>query len=97
MRISVGQSVLAFVAAYVAIVALSLPGATVATLTGGFLFGMFPGVLLNVTGATIGACLIFLAARAGFGRASRRGWMARTGRWRGWCGACATTSGRRFW
>lgn len=59
-------SVLAFVAAYAAIVALSLPGATIATLTGGFLFGLFPGVVLNVTGATIGACLIFLAARAGF-------------------------------
>ncbi|MBP9184441.1 MAG: TVP38/TMEM64 family protein [Fuscovulum sp.] len=62
-----GAAVVAFVAAYVAIVALSLPGATVATLTGGFLFGMFPGVILNVTGATIGACAIFLAARAGFG------------------------------
>lgn len=59
-------SVLAFVAAYAAIVALSLPGAAVATLTGGFLFGLFPGVVLNVTGASLGACLIFLAARAGF-------------------------------
>lgn len=59
-------SILVFVAAYAAIVALSLPGATVATLTGGFLFGLFPGVVLNVTGASLGACLIFLAARAGF-------------------------------
>lgn len=58
---------LAFVAVYVAIVALSLPGGTVATLTGGFLFGLFPGVLFNVTGATLGAVLIFLAARTGFG------------------------------
>ena len=41
---------LAFVAAYVVIVAFSLPGATVATLTGGFLFGLFPGVLYNVVG-----------------------------------------------
>lgn len=58
---------LGFVAAYSAIVGLSLPGATVATLTGGFLFGLFPGVLFNVTGATLGAICIFLAARSGFG------------------------------
>lgn len=58
---------LAFVALYVAVVAFSLPGATVCTLAGGFLFGLFPGVLYNVTGATIGAVLVFLAARAGIG------------------------------
>jgi uncharacterized membrane protein YdjX (TVP38/TMEM64 family) len=57
----------AFMAAYVAIVAFSLPGATIATLTGGFLFGVFPGALFNVTAATIGATLIFLAARWGLG------------------------------
>lgn len=56
-----------FVLAYVAIVALSLPGATLATLTGGFLFGLFPGALFNVAAATAGAALIFLAARAGLG------------------------------
>ncbi|MDO9637286.1 MAG: VTT domain-containing protein [Pseudotabrizicola sp.] len=58
---------LGFVAAYVVIVAFSLPGATIATLTGGFLFGLFPGVFYNVAGATIGAAGVFLAARAGFG------------------------------
>lgn len=58
---------LIFVGAYVVIVALSLPGATIATLTGGFLFGVFPGALFNVTAATVGATAIFLAARAGFG------------------------------
>ncbi|GGL71102.1 TVP38/TMEM64 family protein [Wenxinia marina] len=66
-------TVAAFIAAYVAIVAFSLPGATVATLTGGFLFGTFPGVLYNVAGATIGAIAIFLAARWGLGeRLARR-------------------------
>jgi uncharacterized membrane protein YdjX (TVP38/TMEM64 family) len=60
-------TVVAFIAAYVAIVAFSLPGATVATLTGGFLFATFPGALYNITGATIGACLIFLAVRWGLG------------------------------
>lgn len=57
----------AFVAAYVAIVAFSLPGATAATLTGGFLFGLWPGALFNVTAATLGACGIFLAVRWGLG------------------------------
>ncbi|WP_163848934.1 TVP38/TMEM64 family protein [Pseudooceanicola aestuarii] len=58
---------LAFIAAYAAIVAFSLPGATVATLTGGFLFGLWPGALFNVLGATLGAVGIFLAVRAGLG------------------------------
>ena len=65
-------AVLAFIAAYVLIVALSLPGATVATLAGGFLFGLFPGVFYNVFAATIGAAGIFLAVRAGLGAALAR-------------------------
>ncbi len=58
---------LGFMAVYIVIVAFSLPGATIATLTGGFLFGVFPGALFNVTAATIGATAIFLAARWGAG------------------------------
>ncbi|MBM1817845.1 TVP38/TMEM64 family protein [Pseudosulfitobacter pseudonitzschiae] len=58
---------LGFVAAYVLVVAFSLPGATIATLTGGFLFGTVLGSVFNVTAATIGATLIFLAARHGLG------------------------------
>lgn len=58
---------LTFVAAYMAIVLFSLPGALICTLTGGFLFGLFPGVLYNVAAASAGAVLLFLAARAGFG------------------------------
>ncbi|MCA0939200.1 VTT domain-containing protein [Salipiger pacificus] len=57
-----------FVAAYVAIVAFSLPGAAVASVTGGFLFGLGPGTALNVLSASLGAVAIFLAARAGLGR-----------------------------
>ena len=60
-------SVLGFIAVYVVIVAFSLPGATIATLTGGFLFMTFPGALFNVIAATIGATAIFTAARWGFG------------------------------
>ncbi|MBV2359892.1 TVP38/TMEM64 family protein [Thalassococcus sp. CAU 1522] len=56
-----------FILAYIAIVAFSLPGATIATLTGGFLFATFPGALFNMIAATIGATAIFLAARWGLG------------------------------
>ncbi len=60
-------AVLGFIAIYTAVVAFSLPGATIVTLTGGFLFGTVFGTVFNVTGATVGATLIFLAARYGFG------------------------------
>lgn len=56
-----------FVALYVLIVAFSLPGATMATLTGGFLFGTWVGTAVNVSAATLGAVLIFSAVRMGFG------------------------------
>ena len=66
-------AVVGFVAIYVLIVAFSLPGATIASLTGGFLFGLAVGTVLNVTAATVGACAVFLAARWGAGeRLSRR-------------------------
>jgi uncharacterized membrane protein YdjX (TVP38/TMEM64 family) len=58
---------LTFLTIYVVIVAFSLPGAAIASLTGGFLFGLFPGALFNIGAATIGATLIFLAARYGLG------------------------------
>ena len=46
---------------------MSLPGALIMTLTGGFLFGLFAGALLTVSAATLGAVAIFLAARTGLG------------------------------
>ena len=58
---------LTFIALYVVIVAFSLPGAAVMTLTGGFLFGVFPGALFNVLGATMGALVIFSAVKLGLG------------------------------
>ena len=60
-------TVLGFMLGYVLIVGFSLPGATLATLTGGFLFSTFPGTLYNVTAATLGALIIFQAARWGLG------------------------------
>lgn len=58
---------LLYVALYVAAVALSLPGAAVLTLAGGFLFGAWQGTALTVLGATLGATLVFLLARRVFG------------------------------
>ena len=58
-----------FVAVYVAIVVLSLPGAAVTSVTGGFLFGLAAGTLANAVAATIGASLLFLAVRWGIGAA----------------------------
>lgn len=72
-------SVIGFIGAYALLVGLSLPGALVATLAGGFLFGAFPGVLYNVLGATLGALGIFLAARAGIGADISRRIAAGTG------------------
>jgi uncharacterized membrane protein YdjX (TVP38/TMEM64 family) len=60
-------TVAVFMAVYIVIVAFSLPGATIATLTGGFLFATFPGALFNITAATIGATAIFLAAQTSVG------------------------------
>ena len=56
-------SALAYVIVYVAAVALSMPGAAVLTLAGGFAFGAVAGTLLVNVGATAGAALVFLAAR----------------------------------
>lgn len=56
-----------FVLTYAAVVALSLPGATIMTLAGGFLFGVPLGATLTVIGATVGATLLFVIARSAFG------------------------------
>ena len=56
-----------YVLAYAAVVALSVPGAAVMTLAGGFLFGVVLGASLTVIGATLGATLLFLIARSAAG------------------------------
>jgi uncharacterized membrane protein YdjX (TVP38/TMEM64 family) len=63
-----------FVLIYVTSVALSLPQAGLLTLIGGLLFGTVLGGSLAVTGATVGAVLLFLIARSAFGEPmARRG------------------------
>jgi len=56
-------SLLLFALTYVAVVAFSIPGATVLSLLYGALLGTFVSGTLVVISATIGATLIFLAAR----------------------------------
>lgn len=52
-----------YLAAYVVVTALSLPGAAVMTLAGGALFGLGWGLLLVSFASSIGATLAFLASR----------------------------------
>ena len=56
---------LLYIAAYAILVALSVPGAVMLTIAGGFLFGTWLGGLCAVVGATLGATAVFVAARAG--------------------------------
>jgi uncharacterized membrane protein YdjX (TVP38/TMEM64 family) len=58
---------LVFIAIYIAVVAFSLPGGAVMTITGGFLFGQWLGTLYVVFAATIGATILFVAARTALG------------------------------
>ncbi len=60
-------AILAFVAIYAAVIAFSLPGGAIMTLTGGFLFGAIGGGLIVVVGATVGATALFLIARTALG------------------------------
>jgi uncharacterized membrane protein YdjX (TVP38/TMEM64 family) len=61
-----GAAVL-YAVVYIVAVALSFPGASFLTIAGGFLFGAGEGTALALVSATIGATLIFLAARTSVG------------------------------
>ncbi|MEL6317488.1 MAG: TVP38/TMEM64 family protein [Pseudomonadota bacterium] len=74
---NLAAAALVFGGLYVLVVAFSIPGAVWMTLTGGFLFGLALGGPLIVLSATLGACLIFLAARTSLGEGLR----ARAGPW----------------
>lgn len=69
-----------YVVVYAASTALSLPGGAALSVAGGFLFGGMAGGVCVVVGATVGATLVFLAARTVLGDSlrSRAGpWFAR--------------------
>lgn len=63
---------LAFILVYAAVVALSIPGATVLTVTAGFLFGTWLGGLYALLAATAGSAIVFLIARTSLGGALER-------------------------
>jgi uncharacterized membrane protein YdjX (TVP38/TMEM64 family) len=56
-----------FVLAYIASVALSIPGAVFLTVFGGFIFGWLLGGIAAVVAATIGAIIVFLIAQTSLG------------------------------
>src|SRR5947209_4408068 len=60
-------SLAAFVALYVAVVSLSIPGAALLTISSGVLFGWVIGGSAVLLGATLGATILFLIARTAFG------------------------------
>jgi len=58
---------LTFILIYVVMTALSFPGGALLSVIGGFIFGIPFSTLYVVVGGTIGATLIFLAARTAIG------------------------------
>lgn len=60
-------SSLIYVGIYILAVAFSFPAASLLTIIGGFLFGWLLGGTLTAIGATIGATIIYLAARTAMG------------------------------
>ena len=61
-----------FIAAYIIIVTLSIPGAVWLSLAGGFLFSVGPATLYIVIAASTGATLVFLLARYVLGNRFRQ-------------------------
>ncbi|NEZ05146.1 FAD-dependent oxidoreductase [Wenzhouxiangella sp. XN201] len=61
-----------YMAIYIVMAALSVPGAAVLTLAGGALFGVVTGTIAVSFASTIGATLVFLAARFLFREAIQR-------------------------
>jgi uncharacterized membrane protein YdjX (TVP38/TMEM64 family) len=71
---------LVFMAVYIITVAFSLPGATVLTIAGGFLFGSVWSTVLVIISATLGATILFSIAKTTLGdvfRAKVRVWLPR--------------------
>lgn len=61
-----------FVGVYIAVVTTYIPGASILTLTGGFLFGTWIGAGATVAGATIGALGAYALIRTAIGEPLRR-------------------------
>lgn len=64
-------TLMAYLGIYIAVVVLSLPGAGILSIGGGFLFGWLISAPTTILAATIGATLLFLAVTTSFGEALR--------------------------
>ena len=60
-------AVLVFMAIYIVVVALSVPGASILTILSGFLYGWVLAGFSVVLAATIGASIVFLVAKTAIG------------------------------
>jgi len=58
-------SIIVFWLFYFLLIVFSLPGAAVASVSGGFLFGLNLGLIINVTAASTGATVLFILVRYG--------------------------------
>jgi len=64
-------AVVTYVAIYAVATLFMLPGALWITIAGGFMFGLVGGTPATIVGATLGASLLFLAAKTSIGTALR--------------------------
>ena len=77
VRANGALAIVAYMFAYAAVTIFSLPGGLVMSITGGFLFGTVWGALYIVVGATVGATVLFIAAKTSLGDPLR----AKAGPW----------------
>lgn len=73
-------AIIAFILAYTAATAISVPGASALTIFGGFLFGLWAGTGAVIIAATTGAFVVYSVARTSFGdrlRGRASGFLAR--------------------
>ncbi|PHQ80867.1 MAG: hypothetical protein COB66_03750 [Coxiella sp. (in: Bacteria)] len=73
-------SICIFMLVYIVAVAVSIPGATLLTLMGGYLFGIVVGSICVVISATLGSVCIFLAVKSALGvwlQAKAQGWVSK--------------------
>jgi len=57
------KAVAIFIAVYIAVIAVAMPGVPPLTMIGGFLFGLFPAALYASVAATVGTSISFLLIR----------------------------------
>ena len=65
-------AILIYVVGYALLTAASVPVASLVTVAGGFMFGIWFGTFLTVLAATIGATVLFLFARSALGEPLRQ-------------------------